>query len=154
VHVLYLALPDSCCLYSLELKGYRSALLFYYKESRREFPVEFQTSLADFFKGLRRKDATERQNGTRRAKPGKEDMAFPVYVWLCRHFVTKGDAFSWAYLTICWNMMCRTNNVAGIKLDHLCLVGDAVGVYTPKTKADQGDQDISTPLSIFLMLEI
>ncbi len=104
-----------------------------------QFPPEYVTSLSDFFKGLKRKDANERQQGTRKAKVGKEDLPFDVYQWLCCYFVENGDVFSWAYLTLCWNMMCRTNNVAGCKIPHLKRIGDALGVYTPKTKSDQGN---------------
>lgn len=83
-------------------------------------------------------DAEERQDGTRKAKQGKDDLPFSVYVWLCRNFLTKGEIFGWAYLTMCWNLMSRTNNVAGAKVGHFSVLNDAIGVYLPKTKADQG----------------
>lgn len=113
--------------------------MYYYKCAGKAFPAAFETSLSDFYKGLRRKDAKEKQDGTRTAKTGKYDMPLPVYEWLCRYFLKKGDVFSWTYLVLCWNTMCRTNNIAGMKTSHLCIVEDAFGVYTPKTKADQGD---------------
>jgi len=112
--------------------------LYEFKERGRAFPVEYVTSLSDFFKGLRRKDANEKQEGTRKAKEGKDDIPFAVYEWLCRYFIMDGDVFSWSYLVLCWNVMCRTNNVAGMKITHLAIVADALGVYLPKTKADQG----------------
>ena len=47
-----------------------------------EFPERYMEEMSDFFKGLRRMDAEERQDGTRKAKQGKDDLPFPVLIGL------------------------------------------------------------------------
>jgi cellulose synthase/poly-beta-1,6-N-acetylglucosamine synthase-like glycosyltransferase len=96
------------------------------------------TGLEDFFKSLRRNDAQLRQNGERKAKEGKSSMPFGLYRWLCCYFISKNKVFEWVYLTICWNLMCRTNNIANISLSHLSWFEDSLQVIVPKTKTDQG----------------
>jgi hypothetical protein len=65
-------------------------------------------------------------------------MPFELYRWLCSYFLGQAKFFEWAYLTVCWNLMCRSNNVAAIRLSHLCWVEDSLAVALPQTKTDQG----------------
>lgn len=90
-----------------------------------------------------------RQNGERKAKEGKDNMPFELYVWICTAFLKEGNVFAWAYLTLCWNLMCRTNNAAGIHFTHMSWMGDCLGMVLPKTKTDQGSPPLLT-LSPFL----
>jgi hypothetical protein len=102
-----------------------------------EISKEDSDHLSSFFKGLKRKEAQERQDGNRKAKEGKEEMPFVVYQWLCQDFFKRGDIFALTYLIWLWNLMCRTNNVAHMHVSHLSSFGDAIAVRLPKTKADQ-----------------
>ena len=102
------------------------------------FSKELADGLEDFYKSLKRNDATQRQNGERKATEGKEAMPFGLYKWLAKYFLSKSQLFEWIYLIYCWNLMCRTNNVAGVKLSHLHWVDDSLTIVIPKTKTDQG----------------
>lgn len=46
--------------------------------------------------------------------------------------------FAWCYLTLAWNSMARTANVADVHLSHLApLEEDSLGLRIPKSKSDQ-----------------
>lgn len=100
-------------------------------------PPKWRTKLKHFFRGLRRREAHERQDGVRPTTVGKHAMPQRLYVWLCEHFLVRGNIFAWAYLTLSWNSMARTNNVADIHLSHLVPADDALGICFPRTKTDQ-----------------
>lgn len=122
------------------------------KDAGVPLPEGFETVLSDFYKGLKRKDASQRQDGTRRATEGKEPMPFELYEWLAKYFLKEGQMFAWLYLVVCWNIMSRTQNAAGICLSHLSWMGDCLGLVIPKSKSDQGSLSFRT-LYIFLMTE-
>jgi hypothetical protein len=109
-----------------------------FKNQGIPFPNGFETALEDFFRSLKRKDAMKRQRGETKAKEGKEKMPFGLYRWLCHYFLSKCMIFEWVYLVSCWNLMCRTNNIAQISLSHLSWDEDSLCVVVPKTKTDQG----------------
>ena len=93
----------------------RSALLYGFKEAAVPVPDSFSEELAPFFKGLKRKVASEKKAGERKSTEGKRELPFELHKWLCTYFVLQGKFFEWAYLTTCWNLMCRSNNVARAK---------------------------------------
>lgn len=94
--------------------------------------------LKRFYRGLRRKEAQQKQDGLRPATTGQEAMPHRLFVWLCDYFIRTGNIFAWSYLTLGWNSMCRTSSVADIHLQHLAPVEeDSLGLRVPKSKGDQ-----------------
>ena len=131
------------------LEGYRAALFYAFKEARVEFPVAFAKKLKQFYRGLHRKEAQERQDGLRPLNQGKDPMPHTLYVCLCEYFIRQGNVFAWAYLTMAWNSMCRTKSVAGILITHLEPLQDALGLFIPKSKADQIGRRSKVPWHVF-----
>jgi hypothetical protein len=123
--------------------------LNYFKDRGVATPDWVNKGLKDFFKGLKREDTALRQNGERKAKEGKEHMTFELYEWLCRAFLKDGNTFAWLYLTLCWNLMCRTNNAAGIHFTHMAWLGDCLGIFLPKTKTDQEGEKQKERIHVF-----
>jgi hypothetical protein len=103
-------------------------------------PVRWNKKFKRFYRGLRRKEAQERQDGTRAVTVGKQSLPHRLYVWLCDYFLRKGNIFAWAFLTLAWNSLCRARSVADVKLVHLAPVTDALGLRVPKSKADQNGE--------------
>ena len=63
-------------------------------------------------------------------------MSEEAYNLLCKHAVTAGSAFRWAWLTLQWNLGCRSVNVAKVLLNHMGVEGDAVTISFARTKSD------------------
>lgn len=124
--------------FQLFFQTYRSALQDYFKNHTRIFPAEWESRLADAYRGLHNTDADMRKRGERKATQGKEPLPFEVYKWLALQFIKGNEIFAWAYLVICWNLMSRASDVAEINFSHLTWKNDSLGVYMPKLKNDQG----------------
>lgn len=119
------------------IKGYRSAIQFAYKDAGLEFPDDFDANLPDYYKGLKRIITQEKQDGTRKAKEGKEPLPFGLYRWLCEYFISNGDIFAWCYLTLAWNLISRSGNIAEAHLIHVTFGEDCLKFVLPRTKSDQ-----------------
>ena len=133
------------------LCGYRSAIRFLYTEADKEFPKEMEIAMQKHFnfKGLKRRDAKERANSTRKIKEGKEPLPFELYKWLGRYFLRDVDAFSHCYLTMAWNLCCRTVNCEGIMIEHLSWTSDSLTVHFAITKTDQEGEQSRIPRHVY-----
>lgn len=47
--------------------------------------------------------------------------------------------FGWAWLTLQWNLLCRTSSVMDIHLEHLDWAGDCLKVTFAKSKGKQSN---------------
>lgn len=115
----------------------RSAIKFLFTEANLAVPAWFGDELTRFYKGLKKQDAQERQTAVRKMKEGKEPMPFRLYEWLGKHFIGRGNAFALCYMTMTWNLCCRTVNTQGVRLKHLGWQEDALTVFFAVTKTDQ-----------------
>lgn len=131
--------PD--CIFPLQ--SYRSALRNLFKVGGLPLPDKWEDEIKEFYGGLERVQAEQKQTGEREAVEGKEALPFALYEFLCRAFVKAGDTFAWAYLTLAWSTMCRTHNVATINLTHMAWLDEFLQITVPKTKTDQ-----STPFAL------
>jgi hypothetical protein len=107
-------------------------------------PEKWEEEMKQFYGGLERIQADQKQAGERDAVEGKESLPFALYEFLCRGF-KDGNTFAWAYLTLAWSTMCRTNNVATINLMHMAWLDEFLQITVPKTKTDQGTFRFFTP---------
>ena len=82
-------------------------------------PPSWEDELSDFYSGVEREQAQQKQDGKRDANEGKESLPFRLYEFMCEAFIKAGDTFAWAYLTLSLSTMCRTNNVATINFKHM-----------------------------------
>ena len=82
------------------------------------FEPMFNTELGNLFTGFIR-SITKRKTAKEAASEGKEAMPVALYFQLCRWFLesdSKDGLFCYCYLVLSWNLMCRTNNTATIRL--------------------------------------
>jgi hypothetical protein len=119
------------------LNRYKSALKWYIKKQGWALSPEDNEGLREFFKGLKKRCARERQSGVRDMREGKMQLPYPIYVELAKYWWSKGSFFEVAYLVLTWNLGCRTNNTEGIRLKHLSWVGDALQIEFGVTKTNQ-----------------
>ena len=119
------------------INKYRSALKYYYSKNQRSFTPPEEEQLSDFFKGIKRRCAKEKQDGVRPMKEGKAEMPLELFRALAKHFYACGDIQSAAYLILTWSLCCRTNNTESIKMSHLRWHQDALKVQFGLTKSNQ-----------------
>ena len=69
-------------------------------------------------------------------------MPVRLYRSLAQYFYQQGDFESALFLIFCWNLGCRTNNTADLKVAHISWVEDALKIEFGITKTNQeGDRD-------------
>lgn len=105
-------------------------------------PPQMVHQISEFFKGLKRKAAKDRQSGQLDIASGTGKVPLPIMLYkeLCLAFLKRGDTtgvFCHAYATLSWNLVCRTFNTKAIKFSHLSWLQDAIGVQFGFTKSDQ-----------------
>ena len=125
--------------------SYRSA----YKELHRQCGInmskEFESDLSIKFKGLMRGYAKEKETTGGRLAEGKDPMIFSLYKLLCKkmmHDGTKESVFAHSFLTLTWNLICRSKNTVNIHRNHLSWTLDCLVIRFAHTKTDVegGDQ--------------
>ncbi len=122
------------------IANFRKALFNLFTEAKQRPSVDFVDGIKLFFKGLKRKDAQEKQFGFRKTTEGKAAMPFCVYAALQEEFFKQGKFFELAYTSFTWNLMCRTDNTAHITLKHLSTVADSLCVEFSVSKMDKGGE--------------
>jgi hypothetical protein len=123
------------------LSRYRSALKWYIKKQKMRLEVDDVEDLDQYFQGLKKRTAKEKQEGTREMQEGKKEMPFEIYCALAKYWWSCGDFFSLLYLVLTWNLGCRTNNTEGIKMAHIGWYCDSLQIMFGVTKTNQeGDR--------------
>ncbi|KAH9150884.1 hypothetical protein AeRB84_006369 [Aphanomyces euteiches] len=108
------------------LCGYRSALRDYYKQKKIPYPVEFEDDMKEIFQGIRRVHAEATQNGDIR-DVGKKPLGFSTYSLACKNSLVLLDGgFAHLYLTLTWNLMCRSISTQTVRIEHLSYEEDAL----------------------------
>ena len=123
------------------LAGYRKAFTNLFVEKGLQQPPAMVQELKVYFAALKRQDAREKATGARPITEGKEAIPYAVYVKICQEFFRNGQYFELLYATLCWNLMCRTENTAMISIEHLAMLADSIGVKFSQQKCDKtGDE--------------
>lgn len=123
------------------LSGFRKGLFNLFVESRIAMPAQFSADIKHFFIGLKRRDAREKAQGLRKNTEGKLPIPFSVYVKLIEKFIEEGKFFEASYASLTWNLICRTDNTAGITLKHMGSDADAITIMFNVSKTNQeGDE--------------
>jgi hypothetical protein len=110
------------------------------------------SELASHFKGLKRATAEQIARGERPIKVGKDPLPFSLYRFLGNFFMgqkTREFSFAHCFMTMCWNLMCRSRNAVLIKFNHLEWSEDAMCVYFAHQKTDQSGEKPRDPRHIY-----
>jgi hypothetical protein len=124
---------------------YRSAIRFLFLNETGNVPPWWEKGLALFMKGLANIEADERQRGIRQLQEGKTAMQFMTYQKMAELMMFSGDVFSHLYLTLTWNLMCRSSSTSSITMNHINWCEDALVIYFSKTKNDQAGDSLANP---------
>ncbi len=120
--------------------GYRSALKEMYMQCKVKQSEEFQEELSSIFKCLNRSYQEEKDKKGGRMAEGKDPMPFQVYKLLCRWMIEDNGSeaiFGHAFLTLTWNLMCRSINTTAIHRKHMSWEGDSLGIQFAHMKTDK-----------------
>ena len=104
-----------------------------------EVSEKFKTEMKVFLANYKKKFATAKQKGEV-TEQASEKLSSGVYRFLSLQAIKDGNSFLWAWLTMQWNLMCRSINVQTILLEHFNVDGDAFTEKFFKTKSGQGGE--------------
>jgi len=85
--------------------GYRSAIVWYYKEHNLKLKNELEISLSNYIAGFKRNIADLKQRGLMKIQEGRAPIAFGGYVIVARAIlahVPRGRSASWQQSIFAW----------------------------------------------------
>jgi hypothetical protein len=128
------------------MQGYKSALGWYYAEHGCRMDPDLDDWLDNFIKGYKKTVAEKKEKGIMKLSEGKSSLRFIGYRHICdfmlsvkpvsRAFSWQEGLFSWLYMTLTWNLMCRSYNSAHLMLQHLDWKDDCMIIKFAKSKND------------------
>jgi hypothetical protein len=91
--------------------------------------------------------AAKKKNGVMNLKEGKSVLTFDGYQKLAIKMMSiepdgkknswQEGIFGWTYLVFCWNLMCRSTNVASVNFKHFAIKDDHFTIEFAQHKGDQ-----------------
>jgi hypothetical protein len=124
--------------------GHRSALTYLFTQTEITPPALFYQKLKQGMTGLKNKSAEARGDKGSKLSEGKEPMPFELYRALCKWLIEDGSSesmFGHCFLTLTWNLMCRSRNTVYIRLEHMGWENDAMTIQFAHTKTDRAGED-------------
>lgn len=135
----------TCC------EQYVSALKYWHGNSNRLRPrgaepiiisPETEDMLKQYMSGNRRVTVQQRADGNGDADPGKLPLSFAGYRLLARYALchsrtAKQALLTHSYLTLCWNLMARSNTVFNLLWNNFGWNGDCLTILYEKSKTNQ-----------------
>ena len=150
---------ESITISASNMQGYKSALLWYYKENGIVMDPSTNDWIDTFVKGYKKVVADKKSRGVMKLQEGKSALSFQGFNIMCeticsltptgRKFTYQELLFGWAYSTICWNTMGRSHSVAGIMFHHITLKDDCLVITFPKIKFHQTGEGLSNDKHVY-----
>ncbi|KAJ8556608.1 hypothetical protein ON010_g9359 [Phytophthora cinnamomi] len=133
------------------LGGYRSAVKDIYRQQRLALPTDYADDMKTFFAGLKRIEATRNQTSAGEAKmAGKMALPYSAYAHACKETLLLSDGgFSHLFLTLQWNLMCRSQAVETINSGHLSNEDGSIGIIFHESKANQDGTGPKDPRHVY-----
>jgi hypothetical protein len=123
--------------------GHRSALTFLFNKCEITPSVQFQTKMSKAMAGLKNTAAKRRGQDGGKLGEGKLPLPFDVYCAICKALAKDKDTsavFAHCFLTMTWNLMCRSRNTVNIMMEHISFNGDSMTVQFAHTKTDMSGE--------------
>jgi hypothetical protein len=108
--------------------------------------------MKEVMSGLKNTAATSRGHRGVRLSEGKEPLPFEVYCALCKWLQEDGSnesIFGHCFLTLTWNLMCRSKNTIFIQREHIGWSGDAMTIQFAHSKTDREGQDAGNKRHVY-----
>jgi len=132
------------------LSGYRTAVNNRFSAEDLAMPTEVSRRISKFHSGLKRTVTQEKVDGRQSVtEAGKEPIPFGCYVKTAQYFWSHDLLFEHVFTVLSWNLICRSTNVSGIRLDYMRWFGDALGIYFAVVKSDQEGERPKDPKHIY-----
>ena len=144
--------PDGSMLSYSSYNGHRTGLFNLFRNYKKRMSEDLANELTHHFRGLKRKIATSLQAGEGTVKVGKEPLSFGLYRFLGISLMkepSKEFSFAHAFMTICWNLMCRSSNALQIHYRHMQWSDDALCIIFAHMKNDQTGERPRDPRHIY-----
>ena len=121
------------------MKGYRAAIMYYYKSKFVIVDERLRRTMDSFMKGFKRNIASLQQEGHMKIRQGKSPITFQGYVSLAKKFYSLRavEYFAAPFFVLLWNLMCRSETVGKLHLKYITWEGDALVIRISKQKNDQ-----------------
>lgn len=119
--------------------GFRSGLFNQFRESGKVPSDEFERDLEQSFAGLKRESQRFKAKNGGKLGEGKQPLPFPLYKKLCEWMIEEGSKeaiFSWSFLTLTWNLICRSKNTTNIHRNHIGWEHDSLVIQFAHHKTD------------------
>jgi hypothetical protein len=132
--------------------AYRSGLFDLYRECGVEQTGRFHLLLTKGFQGLKRKAQEYKQQLGTKLSEGKDPLPFPLYKQLCQWMIVDGSResiFTWSFLTLTWNLICRSKNTTTIHRNHISWENDSLVIQFAHQKTDMIGQTEAVRRHVF-----
>lgn len=132
--------------------SYRSGLYNQFRESGKIPSDEFERDLEQSFAGLKRESQQFKAKNGGKLGEGKQPLPFPLYRKLCEWMIEDGSKeaiFSWSFLTITWNLICRSKNTTTIHRNHIGWENDSLVIQFAHQKTDMMGHDEAVKRHVF-----
>jgi len=133
---------------SSTMGGYKSALVNWYKVNNMsaEWPA---AELKEFSSGYKKTEAIAKEKGHMSSYEGKRQISIETYRALLKHSMslkmeTSQYHLHTCFLSLCFNLMSRSINIAHLSYSNITWENDALVVTFQKTKSDQEGDNVSS----------
>jgi hypothetical protein len=141
------------------MQGYKSALKNYYGDRGARLDSVLDNWLDEFIKGYKKAIAQKKESGVMDMSEGKSSLSFIGYRSICEYMMKihpvgrlwtwQEGLFSWLYMVLTWNLMCRSYNSAHLMLQHFDWRNDCLLIRFAKTKSDSTGEGISNEKHVY-----
>ena len=128
---------------SSTVRGFVSALKWWYSTESVFMSDELNQWLSRFNKGHKRKIAELKQNGEMDQHEGKVGFSFTAYVYMASRLLKEyaaDTAYAHAFFVLGWNLIARSVVVSEMRYEFMWLDNDMIVALPPKQKADQAGE--------------
>ena len=118
----------------------RSAFMHLILTSGNSISEERKSGLSQLMKGLQKTIVMQMSDKGLSVTEGKEHMTFRCYTLICQICIDDGSPesiFALCFLTMQWNLICRSEATENISFNQIVWENDHMKVYFPKHKSDQ-----------------
>jgi hypothetical protein len=125
--------------------GARAALFNLFITCKIKQSQQFEDDLKQAYGGLKRKAQAYKAQSGARLSEGKKPLPFALYKMLCGWLVAEGSKesiFAWSFLTLTWNLICRSKNTVNVHKSHMSWENDSLTIQFAHSKTDMtGSQE-------------
>jgi hypothetical protein len=123
-----------------------------FRECQVDQSIRFHKDLKKSFSGLKRLAQQFKAQIGGRLGEGKKALPHALYKKLCTWLIADGSKeaiFSWSFLTITWNLICRSKNTVNIHRNHISWVNDSLIIQFAHQKTDMVGSDEAVQRHIY-----